>query len=97
MDGEQREKAEKLARDILILSRNMLMVNLRFLDEALARFEYVRADGVALQTDGHYLRYDPFYVLQRYGRERTAYRAALRLSAYVRESGCGSCGVGSRL
>ena len=71
MNEERRERLEKLARDILILSRNMLMVNLRFLDEALAHFEYVCADGVTLQTDGHYLLYNPSYVLQSYKQERS--------------------------
>ena len=33
------EKADKLARDILRLSRNTLLVNLRFLDMALSCLE----------------------------------------------------------
>ena len=39
--GEQQEKLNKLARDVLILSRNTLLVNLRFLDAALSQFEFV--------------------------------------------------------
>ena len=35
--AEKTEKLNKLARDVLILSRNTLLVNLRFLDAALSR------------------------------------------------------------
>ena len=37
---EKQEKRSKLALDVLNLSRNTLIVNLRFLDMALSRFTY---------------------------------------------------------
>lgn len=38
---ERQKKLDKLARDVLLLSRNTLLVNLRFLDMALSRLELV--------------------------------------------------------
>ena len=40
-------KLNKLARDVLILSRNTLLVNLRFLDAALSQFEYLTINEVS--------------------------------------------------
>lgn len=37
--SETTEKLNNLARDVLLLSRNTLLVNLRFLDMALSQFE----------------------------------------------------------
>ncbi len=60
------EKADRLARDVLSLSRNTLLVNLRFLDVALSQFEYVRCNASTLLTNGHFLLYDPAHVLRCY-------------------------------
>ena len=49
---EQQEKQNKLAKDVLILSRNTLLVNLRFLDMALSRFELLPIETDTLLTDG---------------------------------------------
>ena len=46
------EKLNKLARDVLILSRNTLLVNLRFLDAALSQFEFFPIEESSLLTDG---------------------------------------------
>ena len=70
MDEQRLEKMDKLARDILTLSRNTLLVNLRFLDAALSQFQYVRCDTSTLLTDGHYLLYNPPHVLQCYKHEK---------------------------
>jgi hypothetical protein len=37
--AQENKQAEKLARDILIFSRNLLLVNLRFLDVAISQLE----------------------------------------------------------
>jgi predicted metal-dependent peptidase len=68
---EQQEKRNQLARDVLILSRNMLLVNLRFLDAALSQFEYVPigADETLL-TDGKHILYSPQHVLRCYRAEK---------------------------
>lgn len=60
------EKLLKLAHDILILSRNTLLVNLRFLDAALSQFELVPIEESTLLTDGKYILYNPKHVLQSY-------------------------------
>lgn len=71
MDNVERmEKQDKLARDILILSRNTLLVNLRFLDAALSQFEYVPFEEATFSTDGHYLSYNPLHVLKNYKLEK---------------------------
>lgn len=63
---EQQEKLNKLARDVLILSRNTLLVNLRFLDAALSQFELVPVEQSTLLTDGRLILYNPTHVLKSY-------------------------------
>ncbi len=67
---EQLEKHNKLAEDVLHLSRNTLLVNLRFLDAALNELELTPTENINLATDGQYLAYKPAYVLKRYKEER---------------------------
>lgn len=69
---EQIIKRNKLAADVLRLSRNTLLVNLRFLDAALNQLVPLAADGLALATDGEVLAYDPAHVLRTYKEEREA-------------------------
>ena len=61
---EQQNKAEQLAREILVVSRNTLLVNLRFLDAALSQFELVPVEESSLLTDGQDLYYNPRHVLR---------------------------------
>lgn len=68
--NEQIEKRNKLAEDVLHLSRNTLLVNLRFLDAALNELELIPVDEVNLATDGQFLAYNPTFVLKRYKQER---------------------------
>ena len=63
---ENREKIESLARDVLKLSRNTLMVNLRFLDVALNQFELYPCDDSTMLTDGKLLLFNPVHVLKNY-------------------------------
>ena len=60
-----------LAAEVLKLSRNTLLVNLRFLDMALSQFEFKEYPGT-LCTDGHYFIYDPRYVLRIFRKEKEA-------------------------
>jgi len=62
-------QAETLAREILLLSRNTLLVNLRFLDAALSQFTLTPA-ALPFATDGQRLYYDPRHVLLRYKEEK---------------------------
>ena len=67
---EQQQKRDQLARDVLILSRNTLLVNLRFLDAALSCLQLFATDDTTrnstLMTDGEYLLYNPMHVLRCY-------------------------------
>lgn len=64
--GENRQKWEQLAKDVLLLSRNTLLVNLRFLDAALSQFELVPIRESTLLTDGRQIFYNPRHVLECY-------------------------------
>lgn len=80
---DNRERIAELAKDTLILSRNTLLVNLRFLDCALSMFEFLLSeDGYVPGTDipmngglivtGKYIIYEPMWVLSRYKNEKEA-------------------------
>jgi len=62
-------RADKLACEVLTLSRNTLLVNLRFLDMALSQFTWKPYPGT-LATDGQVLFYDAFYLLSAYKTEK---------------------------
>ena len=64
LDNENYNRIDKVARDVLVLSRNTLLVNLRFLDMALSRLELVSVDGLTLATDGVHLGYGPKHILK---------------------------------
>lgn len=76
---QRKEKAARLAAQLMQLARDSILVQLRFLDVALSRLrpeaipEY---NGVATNMES--LFYDPVYVLQRY-REEENYGARLYL------------------
>lgn len=58
-------EADKLANEILNLSRNKLLVNLRFMDVALSYHKRIAYEG-SLATDGKTLLYDPGFILRTY-------------------------------
>ena len=72
MEQEKYKKLNKLALDVLHLSRNTLLVNLRFLDMALSRFEYVSYIESTYFTNGEFLIYNPQHVLKSYKTEKDA-------------------------
>lgn len=63
---EKQKKLDVLARDVLTLSRNTLLVNLRFLDAALSQFSWLPIENDTLLTDGKHILYDPRHVLSCY-------------------------------
>lgn len=67
---EQQLKIDKLAGDVLKLSRNTLLVNLRFLDAALAQLIPLIRDEGNMGTDGKYFIYNPKYILKQYKEEK---------------------------
>lgn len=64
--AERNDKLNKTARDVLRLSRNTLIVNLRFLDVAISRLEPVPVDNLTLATDGIHFGYGPKFLLKRF-------------------------------
>lgn len=56
---------ESLANRILNLSRNKLLVNLRFMDVALSYHKRISYEG-SFATDGKNLFYDPRFILRSY-------------------------------
>lgn len=67
---EQSIRLQKTAKDVLLLSRNTLLVNLRYLDMALSMFELCPNEAVTLLTDGKHLLYDPVHILKCYKAEK---------------------------
>ena len=57
-----------LAEELMALSRNAIVMNLRFMDMAVFRLRAEPADAT-LATDGRYLFYGPEHVLRRYLRD----------------------------
>lgn len=66
---KQEQRLDQLAQDVLRLSRNTLLVNLRFLDAALSQFTYRPAPGL-LATDGQRIYYDARALLLGYRQEK---------------------------
>ena len=64
LENGKNEKMQRLAEEILILSRNKLLVNLRYLDMALSMFTYVPMEDSTLMVDGKYFLYNPQYILK---------------------------------
>lgn len=70
MENRRNEKIANLAGEILRLSRDSILMNMRFLDVALSRMEPVSKPGLkGMGTDGGKLFYDDVFVLRRYKRE----------------------------
>ena len=62
---EKNEKITQLAQEVLGISRNSLIVNLRFMDKAISmlKFESMRGLG-GIAVDGKNIYFDPAYVLK---------------------------------
>ena len=69
--GSRDEKAAILAAEILTLSRNLLLVNFRFLDRAIASVRFVPTLEASFATDGRNIYYSPWTVLNMYRTEQT--------------------------
>ncbi len=72
MSMDDKKKRIKLAEDVVRLSRNTLLVNLRFMDVALSRLKLTSSFKLIapFATDAQTLLYSPNVVLQIYMRER---------------------------
>lgn len=69
MDEQQFKKIHELARNVLMMSRNTLLVKMRFLDLALSMFRYSPYLGT-IGTDGKDLYYNPMHILVLFKNER---------------------------
>lgn len=63
------EKLASLARDVLRLSRNTLVINLRFMDSAISRLDWVPFPDM-LAVDGQHILYDPIQLLKLYAQDK---------------------------
>lgn len=62
--SEKNTKIDILARDVLNLSRNTLVVNLRFMDKAISLLKPVELLGFNnITVDGECIGYDPVFIL----------------------------------
>ena len=69
--NENARKAEVLARDILTISRNTLLVNLRFMEAAFVRIVPNHdMDTLEIATDGQFLYYNSLHVCRQYKKAR---------------------------
>ena len=67
----QDSRIEKLARDILHLSRNTLVVNLRFMDKAISMLKLeILPEFNNVTVDGESIGYDPKFILRSYKEEK---------------------------
>ncbi len=67
MTKEQKEKTAYLAQEVLRLSRDSIIMNMRFLDVALSRIAPHPRQGLkGVATDGEKFWYDDAFVLRRY-------------------------------
>lgn len=64
-DKNSLEKINTIAQEVLQLSRNNMVVNLRFMDVAISRLQ-LEAGGPSLMTDGMKIYYNPRFVLKEY-------------------------------
>ena len=67
---EEYVRAGQIGRDILGLSKNTLLIYLRFLDQAINRLENTIHNEIAFATDGNQLYFEPFSLLRRYKQEQ---------------------------
>ena len=67
---EEYVRAGQIGRDVLGLSRNTLLIHLRFLDQAVNCLEATVHNEIAFATDGDRLYFEPFSLLRRYRQEQ---------------------------
>ena len=68
MEQEKQKKTEKIAAEIIQMSKNKLLVNMRFMDMALNQFRMAPKPEVTPFTacDGDVYLYDPAHILNAY-------------------------------
>lgn len=67
MEADNSKKINDLAKDILKLSRNSLVIKLRFMDKAISMLSIEAVSGLqGVMVDGRSIYYDPVYVLKKF-------------------------------
>ena len=69
---EEYARAAQIAKDVLALSQNALLIRLRFLDSALNLLKTAVHNEIAFATDGGCLYFEPFSLLKTYKDEPEA-------------------------
>ena len=70
LSDEELHRIGVLAERVILLSRDDLLVHLRFLDAALSKLSLQARPGLGtIASDGSTLYYDPVYVLKAYRQE----------------------------
>ena len=59
------KKISALAADVINLARNLISVELRFMNSAISMLRLVEYSG-SISTDGNAVYYDPLYILRAY-------------------------------
>lgn len=65
------KQAREIAAEIVMLSRNQLLVNLRYLDRAIANIKFVPTMEATFANDGRNIYYSPWFILSLYQNEQT--------------------------
>lgn len=69
--SEKNEKVEALAIDVLNLSRNTLIINLRFMGKAISMLKCKCVPETRLiAVNGSYIFFDPVVVLKSFSKEK---------------------------
>ena len=69
--SDNKDKIEALAFDVLNLSRNILVINLRFMDKAISMLKCKCIPGIrSVAVDGSTIFFDPVVVLKSYSKEK---------------------------
>ncbi|MEG2005970.1 MAG: VWA-like domain-containing protein [Raoultibacter sp.] len=58
-----------LAQEVIELSRNSILVNLRFMDTAFSKLVFKEDASLSLATDGRVIRYNPSMILRAYAEQ----------------------------
>ena len=69
--NERTIKAIELAKEVLKIARNTVLIKFRFLDVAISELEMATGEETdAIATDGELIYYNPYYVLKQYSQEK---------------------------
>lgn len=72
-DAEKTKKINKAANDIMVLARNTLIANLRFLDIALCQFKFIPSEVDTFATEGEHVYFNPVWIIKRYMDEKDVF------------------------